>query len=346
VVENIVTHSRTARLLDGSSEWPYGRQSPTNNNIFGQTKYYFGPGSEPTDWLVVMNSIPDEGDYSFPKDRTLFFSGEPASVRTFSTDYLAQFGTVWSCDPQVRHPHRIFRSPPLPWHVGIETRNNGSYEKAKTFIDFAGKVPPKSKLCSCICSTKASTRGHRARLEFVDRLRVEFAGTVDFYGRGFSDMPDKDAALAPYRYHIAIENASIPNYWTEKLGDAFLRNCFPIYSGATNAGEYFNPGSFLSIDITDPDAAVKAIRTTINSEIASRSAAAVEQSKHKILWEYNILAAIDRFAEAAELAGEATGERERIRPEGSFREISLWQKTISAGREAIRGALTQRRPRS
>ncbi len=41
-------------------------------------------------------------------------------------------------------------------------------------------------------------------------------------------------------FHIAIENCSIKNYFTEKLIDCFQSRTVPIYYGCKNIGEYFN----------------------------------------------------------------------------------------------------------
>ncbi len=41
-------------------------------------------------------------------------------------------------------------------------------------------------------------------------------------------------------FHIAIENTSIKNYFSEKLLDCFRTKTVPIYYGCTNIDEYFN----------------------------------------------------------------------------------------------------------
>lgn len=41
-------------------------------------------------------------------------------------------------------------------------------------------------------------------------------------------------------YHIAIENTSMKNMFTEKLIDCFQTKTIPIYYGALNIGDYFN----------------------------------------------------------------------------------------------------------
>jgi hypothetical protein len=47
-------------------------------------------------------------------------------------------------------------------------------------------------------------------------------------------------------FHIAIENVSIANWFSEKLIDCFQTKTVPIYYGCTNIGEYFNKEGILT----------------------------------------------------------------------------------------------------
>lgn len=42
------------------------------------------------------------------------------------------------------------------------------------------------------------------------------------------------------KYSVVIENCAIPNYFTEKLIEAFVTCAIPVYWGCTNIGEYFD----------------------------------------------------------------------------------------------------------
>jgi hypothetical protein len=41
-------------------------------------------------------------------------------------------------------------------------------------------------------------------------------------------------------FHIAIENTSIKNYFSEKILDCFQARSVPIYYGCKNIGDFFN----------------------------------------------------------------------------------------------------------
>jgi len=63
-------------------------------------------------------------------------------------------------------------------------------------------------------------------------------------------LGDTKKPLFDSMYHIAIENTSIKNYFSEKLLDCFQTKTIPIYYGCTNIGEYFNTkGIFEAKDI-------------------------------------------------------------------------------------------------
>ena len=81
-----------------------------------------------------------------------------------------------------------------------------------------------------------------------------------FLAIGFDPIPDKWDAIYLYKYHIVLENCSIPDYWTEKLADAFLGLAYPIYYGCTNLSSYFPEKSFTPIDIDNPEQAISILK--------------------------------------------------------------------------------------
>jgi len=49
-------------------------------------------------------------------------------------------------------------------------------------------------------------------------------------------------------FHIAIENTSIKNMFSEKLLDCFQTRTVPIYYGCTNIGDYFNTAGIIIVN--------------------------------------------------------------------------------------------------
>ena len=124
---------------------------------------------------------------------------------------------------------------------------------------------------------------------------------VELYGRGHSsnnfgkyyrgelnyDGNCKLLGLNSYAYTVVLENAQEKNYWTEKISDAYLSWCIPIYWGCPNIGDFFEPQSYRKISLNDPDP-IETIRRILEKPIDSTTIESIIRSRNKILDEYNI----------------------------------------------------------
>ena len=111
---------------------------------------------------------------------------------------------------------------------------------------------------------------------------------MDVFGEGFHDFGDKWDVLAPYKYHIVIENSSEPYYWTEKLGDCFLAKTFPFYYGCKNVDDFFPRQAYEPIDIHRPKDAIQIIDQQVSQHRYEQSVDALELCKQKMLDEWNM----------------------------------------------------------
>lgn len=102
------------------------------------------------------------------------------------------------------------------------------------------KIYDKTKMVSFVCSKKSMTSGHKMRHTVAEQVKDR----VDIWGHAYKsfgeDAEGRIAPYAPYRYVIVMENSIYPNYFTEKLIDAFAAGCVPIYRGDPNISEYFD----------------------------------------------------------------------------------------------------------
>ncbi|WP_217644015.1 glycosyltransferase family 10 domain-containing protein [Sulfitobacter marinus] len=159
-------------------------------------------------------------------------------------------------------------------------------------------VPPqKHDKIAIVTSNKVHTEFHKSRLVFLEALMERIPEYLDVYGRGFKTIDDKADALWPHKYHIALENCTGRDTWTEKVADPFLCWSFPFYSGCTNLAEYFPEDSFLELDTTDPDKAAQTIKTSIETDLWSRSLPALTQARELILEKYNIAQQLVKLAQ-------------------------------------------------
>lgn len=98
----------------------------------------------------------------------------------------------------------------------------------------------KTRLLSIVASRKEQTEGHRLRDEVIRKYQP-----LDVFGQGRREIRDKKDALWPYYFSVAVENASYPGYFTEKITDCFAAKTVPIYWGDPEIGRNFNEQGIL-----------------------------------------------------------------------------------------------------
>jgi len=115
---------------------------------------------------------------------------------------------------------------------------------------FLKDLPNKTNLISIMVSDKNIAPGHKYRHILVQNI-LKSNLPIDIYGRGckyYSKLKDnrikgefqsKEPYLN-YKFHIAIENFITDDYFSEKIMDALICSCSPIYMGAKNIDNYFN----------------------------------------------------------------------------------------------------------
>ena len=112
----------------------------------------------------------------------------------------------------------------------------------------------KTKLVSMVASNKGYTVGHQRRLKVVQEYFNKFGGD-DLFGWGLpQELPlkEKSRALRDYMFSFAVENASYPTYFTEKLTDCFACGTIPVYYGTAGVSQYFNPDGIIFLDEGTP----------------------------------------------------------------------------------------------
>lgn len=256
----------------------------------GRYRFYINEEVEDPDfWVVQGKGIREVQSCNVAPENTLLLTTEPRSVLVYPKKYIRQFGLVCSCQEQTKHSHLVLSQPVLPWFVGYKEDKN---EVCSYSVDYDTlkqmPTPKKTKLISVITSNKAFTKGHLERIQFVEKLKAYYGDQLDIFGRGYRDFDDKWDVLAPYKYHIVIENSSQRYYWTEKLADCFLTETFPFYYGCTNLTDYFSADSFQYIDIHDFEGTVAMIDQMIAQDLYGQRQSALKSAKNKAIGEYNM----------------------------------------------------------
>ncbi|MBZ1350139.1 hypothetical protein KZZ10_05730 [Alcaligenaceae bacterium LF4-65] len=227
------------------------------------------------------------------KDNVFFLNAETAWPRFFydselKKNFLMQFGRIYTCH-DIYATHAFFGLPYLPWMINANHGQSvfSSHARDRLFFEQLTSLP-KTKSLSVFCSNQTWTEDHKLRLKFVKALKVHFGDKIDWFGNGIQPLEKKWDGIAPYKYHIALENQSRNNVITEKLYDTFLGLAYPIYYGAPNASEYFDSNSFSTIDIVDLKGSINKIEQILDSDLYEQRLSAIIASKNLVLSKYNL----------------------------------------------------------
>ena len=260
----------------------------------GKYKFYINDIDTLPDFIVVKGKgINEITTLGVPKSRTMLVTCEPYGILEYSKGYCEQFGTVLSCQPELKvsassNTNVIYTPAVLPWFVGaiFQKDGTGKINMSREYIERAN--PPKNKFISVITSKKAFTKGHVDRLRFIKRLKERYGDEIEVFGNGFNSFEDKWDVLASYKYHIVIENSECDYYWTEKLADCYLAGTYPLYHGCSNIKDYFPEGAYTPININDFDSVVNIIEKIKKSDIYENCKTVLNKAKQKVLNEHNM----------------------------------------------------------
>jgi hypothetical protein len=285
------------RLPDRNMGADFLRRFPGRVPSLGRCDFAFDRAERNYDWLVVYDGLgkglPPEPLGCSPR-HTLLLTGEPSSITRYGSAFPSQFGHVLTSQEEwaLRHPGVIRRQAGLLWYYG-GTRDRGSFDALA-----AATPPEKTNLLSTVCSTKAMKHTlHSLRLGFTLRLKSELP-ELEVFGYGMGELRDKADALDPYKFHLAIENHACEHHWTEKLADAYLGFCLPLYFGCTNLDAYFPRESYVQLDIRDHARARAEIERIIRTPGEyERRLPAILEARRRVLHEYSTFPQLARLIE-------------------------------------------------
>ena len=277
-------------------EWPnLIQQTPGHTGLWDDIQFTEEPIDE-CDYLIILNNLKTELKLQCPPGNIWRVVQEPPTAFFKKWHINPSYSMkTFTCDPELSGPQYIRSHPMVPWHV------NRDYDYLTTC-----RVPEKTKTLSWITTTKNVLPGHKKRMKFLHSsmnriaeldllggnirhiLNNEVKDKIECKQRelGFKSIEDKWAGLAPYKYSLAIESHSGPDYWTEKIADCFLAWTFPLYHGCTNLEDYFPKESFIRIDIENPDVALRSIEGIIKENIWNERLPALVEARKLVLNKY------------------------------------------------------------
>ena len=271
------------------------RQTPDSGSIWGDYKFYINQEIDECDFWVVFSKGEKKNETTkISPNNLILITGEPEPIYHYDKRFIKQFGKIISCRRDINHPDLIYSQPAQPWHLGRIVNIDGRFTFLKDYNFFKNndQISNKKKLLSVISSNKAFTKDHNDRIKFVRKIKEYFGDKLDVFGRGIHEIEDKWDAVADYKYHIALENCSVLDYWSEKLADSYLTETFPFYYGCKNLDKYFSTDSYIPIDINNLDQTIKIIEKAIAEDVFENSVTQLREAKRRVLDEYNIFALI------------------------------------------------------
>jgi hypothetical protein len=263
-----------------------GMGSMRNGEIVFSPRCQEGRGA---DWLFVMD-LPAWDFVTFvPRERRILFLSEPPMIRKYDITYLEQFGVVVSPYPIDGYGGRLFLGNPcLGWFAGLGTNRGSASQVFKKLSDVENFAAHKTREISIISSLKKKQKGHQRRVVFMNALMEHYGNKMDYYGRDFAFVDDKIHAIAPYKYHIAVENCCLENYWTEKLADAWIGWSLPIYCGdPAIARKIPDPKGVEVIDVEDIPGALRKIDGLLRDDVYPGRLSAIEKCRKWAIKESN-----------------------------------------------------------
>lgn len=272
----------------------------SKDNIYNNKKFFINTEvEEPDYWFIIENTYSTNIEkVKINKDNIIFLGSDSRYEPSYfllksKQEFLSQFHTVYS--HTAVNLKNSFNEPSFcNWKLRGDPFENKFKESD---IDFYQNFnPKKTKLLSVYCTDKQLNEVQKVRFDFVKKLKREFGDELHWYGYE-NKTKDKIEGIGSYKYHLVLENNLLPNTMTEKLFDSYLGNSYPIYSGATNAGQYFPNNSFTRINMHDFNGSINAIKDCIANNNFENNYEELLEAKKIVLERFNLIKRIDEIVE-------------------------------------------------
>jgi acetyltransferase-like isoleucine patch superfamily enzyme len=270
--------------------WNWIRQTPNSKGVWKDAIFIINDDTvKECDYYVVLGGLNKPSSVKV-KYATIFIALENQDIQIYDQDFLDQFDIILTHRRDIKHKQVINSVFPAYWFVGRKQNNEVTINWSKGYDELTqlDSSLAKTKLISVIASNKRMIEGHHKRLFFVEKLKEHFGNKIDVFGRGINEVDDKWNAIAPYKYHVVLENSFFIDEVSEKIHDAFLGQAYPFYCGASNVYDYFPKNSLTCLDINNPEKAIQIIEDCIKADTFENSIEVVKQAKQLTLNYYNL----------------------------------------------------------
>lgn len=240
------------------------------------------------DYLVILDYPKNDFSIKVNRDNILHVCLEPPNEVSKYRQY-ANKNVKWIFNQLDIKKNNILSHGALPWHI------NKSFD---FLSELKAENLKKENTISWITSNQRSSKGHKSRMQFLDKIRNE--SFVNLYGRGIKPIDDKWDALSLSKYAIAYENYESDYYWTEKIADCFLSYTMPLYFGCNKIEDFFPENSFIQIDPKDKHVNLF-LREIIGSNKWKENLEAISKARELVLNEYQLFPFLSNRIKSFEL---------------------------------------------
>jgi len=207
------------------------------------------------DTISVYNYFSAKDTYNFdPNVKNYEFSMEPTIIER--DIFRIMFGNIQTDlkKRKIWFPFLICRNP-----EEYVVKRNIEYSLKNKFCAFAvsnDKCPMRNNFFKYVCDNYKKVDSLGKHLKNTNEELKGWATELTFINN-----------FKKYKFMICFENESSPFYITEKLGNAYLAGCIPIYWGMKDVDYIINPKCFIHIrDETDFKEALERIKFLDSNE--------------------------------------------------------------------------------
>lgn len=212
-------------------------------------KFVLTSGEDYTHAIIINTYMPYLNP-AVPKKNIIGFAWEPNPLLRIEPQF------VMYC---IQHVNRYL--------LGSKVNLPRPFEEKYAYLNHTPmqeKIPIKTNRCSIIFSNKRFMEGHNYRRAIVEAI-LKTDLPIDIWGRGCNTLNISDSRIKgdflqnsifpyeTYQFHICIENTQIDHYFSEKIVNALLSECTPIYLGSPKIESYFPEQVILLTGIVKKD---------------------------------------------------------------------------------------------
>lgn len=280
---------------------------------------------EECDYLVILDYPKDDFFIKVNPNNIIHICLEPPNEISKYRQYANKKVKIIFNQLNIKQ-NNILSHGALPWHINkdFDFLNNLKAESLN-----------KENKIVWVTSNQRSSKGHSARMDFLDKIKdLPF---IDLYGRGMNPIDDKWDVLHTSKYAIAYENFQNDYYWSEKIADCFLSYTMPLYFGCNSIENYFPSDSYIQIDPKDKhiDLFLKEIVVSTKWE---ENIEAIAKSRDLILNDYQLFPFLSKQIKALE-KGKAANLRlksQRIQFKGGDRYFDNYPLSVGIEKQYLK----------